>query len=108
MNALLSDLALILMVAGVVTIVFKKLKQPLVLGYIVAGVFAGPHVTFLPTVAEVESIDFWGKIGVIFLLFGLGLDFNFKKLKKVGRSSRTLSPISPLKRFKLRFKRSVN
>ena len=84
MNALLSDLALILMVAGVVTIVFKKLKQPLVLGYIVAGVFAGPHFTYLPTVAEVESIDFWGKIGVIFLLFGLGLEFNFKKLKKVG------------------------
>ena len=84
MNALLSDLALILMVAGVVTIVFKKLKQPLVLGYIVAGVFAGPHFSYLPNVAEVESIDFWGKIGVIFLLFGLGLEFNFKKLKKVG------------------------
>lgn len=86
MNALLSDLALILMVAGVVTIVFKKLKQPVVLGYIVAGIFAGPHFTFLPTVAEIESIDFWGKIGVIFLLFGLGLEFNFKKLKKVGGS----------------------
>lgn len=86
MNALLSDLALILMVAGVVTILFKKLKQPVVLGYIVAGVFAGPHISFLPTVAEVESVDFWGKIGVIFLLFGLGLEFNFKKLKKVGGS----------------------
>jgi CPA2 family monovalent cation:H+ antiporter-2 len=57
-----------------------------VLGYIVAGVFAGPHISFLPTVAEVESVDFWGKIGVIFLLFGLGLEFNFKKLKKVGGS----------------------
>ncbi len=86
MNALLSDLALILMVAGVVTVLFKKLKQPVVLGYIVAGIFAGPHVTILPTVADVESIDFWGKIGVIFLLFGLGLEFNFKKLKKVGGS----------------------
>ena len=86
MNALLSDLALILMVAGVVTILFKKLKQPVVLGYIVAGVFAGPHISFLPTVVEVESVDFWGKIGVIFLLFGLGLEFNFKKLKKVGGS----------------------
>lgn len=86
MNALLQDLALILMVAGVVTILFKKLKQPVVLGYIVAGVFAGPHISFLPTVVEVESVDFWGKIGVIFLLFGLGLEFNFKKLKKVGGS----------------------
>lgn len=84
MNILLSDLALILIVAGVVTVIFKKLKQPLVLGYIVAGLLTGPYITFIPTVSNVENVEFWGKIGVIFLLFGLGLEFNFKKLKKVG------------------------
>ena len=84
MNPLLSDLALILLVAGAVTVIFKKLKQPLVLGYIVAGLLTGPYITFVPTVANIESVEFWGKIGVIFLLFGLGLEFSFKKLKKVG------------------------
>lgn len=84
MNPLLSDLALILLVAGIVTVIFKKLKQPLVLGYIVAGLLTGPYITFVPTVTNVESVEFWGKIGVIFLLFGLGLEFSFKKLKKVG------------------------
>ena len=84
MNPLFSDLALILIVAGIVTVIFKKLKQPLVLGYIVAGVLTGPYITFIPTVTNVESVEFWGKIGVVFLLFGLGLEFSFKKLKKVG------------------------
>ncbi len=84
MNTLLSDLALILIVAGIVTVIFKKLKQPVVLGYIVAGLLAGPYVTFIPTVTDAQNVEFWGKIGVIFLLFGLGLEFNFKKLKKVG------------------------
>ncbi|MBQ5592953.1 MAG: cation:proton antiporter, partial [Bacteroidales bacterium] len=84
MNPLFSDLALILVVAGVVTIIFKKLKQPLVLGYIVAGALAGPYITFIPTISNVESVEFWGNIGVIFLLFGLGLEFNLKKIKKVG------------------------
>ena len=84
MNELLSDLALILIVAGIVTIIFKKLKQPLVLGYIVAGALTGPYITFIPTVSNIESVEFWGKIGVVFLLFGLGLEFSFKKLKKVG------------------------
>lgn len=81
---MLLDLALILVVAGVVTIVFKALKQPLVLGYIVAGILTGPYVGFIPTATQVESVEFWGKIGVIFLLFGLGLEFSFKKLTKVG------------------------
>ena len=84
MNPLFSDLALILVVAGIVTIIFKKLKQPLVLGYIVAGALAGPYITFIPTISNVESVEFWGNIGVIFLLFGLGLEFNLKKIKKVG------------------------
>ncbi|MEF9986879.1 MAG: cation:proton antiporter [Bacteroidales bacterium] len=83
-NPLLSDLALILIVAGIVTIIFKALKQPLVLGYIVAGMLTGPYIHFIPTATNVESVEFWGQIGVIFLLFGLGLEFNFKKIKKVG------------------------
>ncbi len=84
MNTLISDLALILLVAGVITVIFKALKQPLVLGYILAGVLTGPYITFIPTVSNLDSVEFWGKIGVIFLLFGLGLEFNFKKIKKVG------------------------
>ena len=84
MNTVLSDLALILIVAGIVTVIFKKLNQPVVLGYIVAGLLTGPYITFIPTVTDTQNVEFWGKIGVIFLLFGLGLEFNFKKLKKVG------------------------
>jgi len=83
-NPMLLDLALILVVAGVVTIVFKALKQPLVLGYIVAGILTGPYVGFIPSATQMESVEFWGQIGVIFLLFGLGLEFSFKKLKTVG------------------------
>lgn len=83
-NTLLYDLALILIVAGCVTILFKALKQPLVLGYIVAGMLTGPYISFIPTATNIESVEFWGKIGVIFLLFGLGLEFSFKKIKKVG------------------------
>ena len=83
-NPLLYDLALILIVAGGVTLLFKWLKQPLVLGYIVAGMLAGPYISIVPTVHNIENIEFWGKIGVIFLLFGLGLEFSLKKLKKVG------------------------
>lgn len=84
MNLLLNDLALILIVAGIVTVIFKALKQPLVLGYIIAGMLTGPYVPFIPTASNIESIEFWGKIGVVFLLFGLGLEFSFKKIKKVG------------------------
>ena len=80
----ISDLAVILISAGLVTLLFKKLKQPVVLGYIVAGILAGPSVTQIPTVTNVESIRIWADIGVIFLLFALGLDFSFKKLMKVG------------------------
>ncbi len=84
MPALISDLALILIVAGLVTLVFKRLKQPLVLGYIVAGFLAGPHMPYTPTVADVGSIDTWSEIGVIFLMFTLGLEFSFKKIVKMG------------------------
>lgn len=84
MSPLISDLALILIVAGIVTIVFKRLKQPLVLGYIVAGFLAGPHMPYMPTVHETESIEVWSQIGVIFLMFTLGLEFSFKKIVKMG------------------------
>lgn len=81
---LISDLALILVFAGITTLVFKKLKQPLVLGYIVAGFIASPHFTLTPTVTDVANIQTWADIGVVFLLFALGLEFSFKKLMKVG------------------------
>ena len=82
--SLISDLAVILVSAGLVTLLFKKLKQPVVLGYVVAGILAGPSIEEIPTVSDVESIRIWADIGVIFLLFALGLDFSFKKLMKVG------------------------
>lgn len=69
---LISDLALILIAAGVITLLFKKLKQPLVLGYIVAGFIAGPHITLTPTVMDTANIQTWADIGVVFLLFALG------------------------------------
>lgn len=82
--SLISDLAVILISAGFVTLLFKKLKQPVVLGYIVAGILAGPSISEIPTVTDVESIRIWADIGVIFLLFALGLEFSFKRLMKVG------------------------
>jgi len=82
--ALITDLALILSVAALVTLIFKKLRQPVVLGYIIAGLLVGPSFKLFPTVIELDSIKTWADIGVIFLLFGLGLEFSFKKLLKVG------------------------
>lgn len=84
---LIADLGLILAAAGLTTLVFKKIKQPLVLGYILAGVLVGPYLDYLPTVSDGKSIEIWGEIGVIFLLFSLGLEFSFKKLVKVGGSA---------------------
>ncbi|HPS12458.1 MAG TPA: cation:proton antiporter, partial [Prolixibacteraceae bacterium] len=82
--ALIIDLALILGAAALVTLLFKRLKQPVVLGYIIAGFLVGPNIRLFPTVVEPEIIRTWADIGVIFLLFGLGLEFSFKKLLKVG------------------------
>jgi monovalent cation:H+ antiporter-2, CPA2 family len=81
---LIIDLALILVAAAFVTLLFKKIKQPLVLGYIIAGFLVGPYFKWFPTVREAENIEIWAEIGVIFLLFGLGLEFSFKKLMRVG------------------------
>lgn len=81
---LIRDLALILGAAGFTTLIFKKLKQPVVLGYIIAGVLVGPHFSVFPTITDLPNVQIWAEIGVIFLLFGLGLEFSFKKLFKVG------------------------
>jgi len=84
---LVSDLALILISAGVVTIISKALKQPLILGYLVAGFLVGPHLGIFYTVSDIPTIKQWSDIGIIFLLFALGLEFSFKKLIKVGASA---------------------
>ena len=84
--ALVTDLALILVVAGIVTLLFKKLKQPLVLGYVVAGFLVSPHMPYTASVVDSENIHLWSDLGVMFLLFSLGLDFSFKKILKMGAS----------------------
>ena len=83
---LVKDLALILVVAGFVTLIFKKLKQPLVLGYIVAGFLVSPHMPYVMSVIDKSDIHTWADIGVIFLLFSLGLDFSIKKILRMGGS----------------------
>ncbi|HEU0136427.1 MAG TPA: cation:proton antiporter, partial [Flavobacterium sp.] len=84
LHPLISDLGLILMTAGVAVLLFKKIKQPLVLGYLIAGFLAGNNFDFFPSVQDINSVEVWAEIGVIFLLFSLGLEFSFKKLMKVG------------------------
>lgn len=84
MEPLIVDLALILICAGVMTLIFKRLKQPLVLGYIVAGFLASPNMPYMPSVTDLENVHLWSDIGVIFLLFALGLEFSFKKIMKMG------------------------
>jgi len=81
---LISDLGLILVTAAIAVLIFRLLKQPLVLGYLVAGFLAGSEFDFFPTVKDMNSVKVWAEIGVIFLLFSLGLEFSFKKLMKVG------------------------
>ncbi|OAZ04527.1 cation:proton antiporter [Flavobacterium succinicans] len=84
LEPLITDLGLILMTAGIAVLLFKKLKQPLVLGYLIAGFLAGNNFDFFPTIRDTKSVEVWAEIGVIFLLFSLGLEFSFKKLIKVG------------------------
>lgn len=86
-QSLISDLAFILLLGAVVTVIFKWIKQPVVLGYIVAGFLASPHFTPLPSVTTEQNIDFWAQIGIIVLLFSLGLEFSFKKLANSGASA---------------------
>ena len=84
LEPLISDLALILICAGVMTLLFKRLKQPIVLGYIVAGFLASPNMSYMPSISDGHSVHVWSEIGVIFLLFALGLEFSFKKILKMG------------------------
>ena len=82
--AIFMDLALILVTAGVITVIFKWLKQPLVLGYILAGFFIGPYFEWFPVITDPTNVHVWSDIGIVFLMFALGLEFSIKKLKKVG------------------------
>lgn len=84
---LIGDLGLILMTAGVAVLLFKKIRQPLVLGYLIAGFLAGPYFEFFPSVKDKHNVEVWAEIGVIILLFSLGLEFSFKKLMRVGGSA---------------------
>lgn len=84
---LIEDLALILVTAAITTILFRKIKQPLVLGYIIAGLLVGPNLSVTPTVVDTTNVKTLAEIGVIFLLFSLGLEFSFKKLMRVGGSA---------------------
>ena len=86
LHPLIQDLALTLVVAGIVTIIFKRLRQPLVLGYIMAGFLVSPHMPYTMSIVDRADIQTWADIGVIFLLFSLGLDFSFKKIMKMGIS----------------------
>ena len=83
---LIEDLALILIVAGIVTLIFKQLKQPLVLGYIMAGFLVSPNMPYTTSILDMANVHLWADIGVMFLLFSLGLDFSFKKILRMGAS----------------------
>lgn len=86
-EGLISDLAFILILGGLTTLLFKWLKQPVVLGYIVAGFLASPNFTYLPSVTTEANIDFWAELGIVILLFSLGLEFSFRKLLNAGGSA---------------------
>ena len=86
-ESLITDLAFILLLGAVVTVLFKAMRQPVVLGYIVAGFLASPNFTYLPSVSTEANIEFWAQIGIIVLLFSLGLEFSFKKLIRAGGSA---------------------
>ncbi|MCM1354812.1 MAG: cation:proton antiporter [Staphylococcus sp.] len=86
-EGLIRDLAFILILGAVTTLLFKWLKQPVVLGYIVAGFLASPHFEYLPSVTTEDNIEFWAQIGIVVLLFSLGLEFSFKKLVNAGGSA---------------------
>ncbi len=90
LDSLVADLALILVVAGIVTVIFRKINQPCVLGYVFAGFLISPNFSLIPTVVDQGDINVWAEIGIIFLMFGLGLDFSFKKLGTVGGSAFTV------------------
>ena len=100
---LLRDLAYILITAGFASILFRKIRQPIAIGYLISGFLVGPNFTFSPSVVEPQTIKLWAEIGVVFLLFALGLEFNFKKLAKVGLPAAITSCIEIAFIFSLSF-----
>lgn len=86
-NGLIADLAWILLLGAIVTLLFKKLKQPVVLGYILAGFLAAPKFTYLPSISNLDNIEFWADLGIVVLMFTLGLEFSFRKLMNSGSSA---------------------
>ncbi len=86
-NGIIFDLAWILVLAAIATLLFKKLKQPVVLGYILAGFLASPNFTYLPSISNLENIEIWADLGIVVLMFSLGLEFSFKKLMNSGSSA---------------------
>ncbi len=92
-ESLITDLAFILILGAGTTLFFKWIKQPVVLGYIVAGFLASPHFKYLPSVTTESNIEFWAQLGIVVLLFSLGLEFSFKKLINAGGSAVTTALI---------------
>lgn len=86
-NGLIADLAWILLLGAIVTLLFKKLKQPIVLGYILAGFLASPKFEYLPSISNLDNITFWADLGIVVLMFSIGLEFSFKKLMNSGSSA---------------------
>ncbi len=86
-NGLIADLAWILLLGAIVTLLFKKLKQPVVLGYILAGFLASPKFVYLPSISNLENITFWADLGIVVLMFSIGLEFSFRKLMNSGSSA---------------------
>lgn len=87
LDFLIRDLALILAVASITTIIFKSINQPFVLGYILAGFLTSANFSMLPTVIDASSINIWAELGVIFIMFALGLEFSFHKIANIGGSA---------------------
>ena len=92
-TAFLQDLAVVMVISGLVTVTFHALKQPVVLGYIVAGVLVGPHVLPRPLITSQENIQTLSELGVVFLLFALGLEFNFRKIRQIGVTAFIVAPL---------------
>lgn len=86
-NGLIMDLAWILLLGAIATLLFKKMRQPVVLGYILAGFLASPKFTYLPSISSLDNIEFWADLGIVVLMFTLGLEFSFRKLVNSGSSA---------------------
>ncbi|NDB77272.1 MAG: cation:proton antiporter, partial [Verrucomicrobia bacterium] len=92
----LQDLAIVMMAAALVTVLFHKLRLPVVLGYILAGVLIGPHVLAYPLISDETTIKTLAELGIVFLMFSLGLEFSFRRLRKVGTTALITAPLEIL------------